>query len=287
MEKMLQICPGQPAVASTWVGSGRAGADVGRPLRRTGYEAESSGIASLPPLFTPEMRPFDRQLISDRRPMRPPPARRSSRRCTMLYDVEEKLARAKEAAADQRSGLLGVGANAARKLELRRTMREAHLAHIAQVARAAGREAPEVAQKFVFRPGTTTYVAFQTTARAFLAEAEKHRELLVRHGLVESVLAELRQSLDQFDAAMVSGAEARAAHVRASAELRRLADEVVQGVKVLDRFNRVRFRGTPEVLAAWRSVSSVIATPRGKTEPEAGPGSGGASQEGGEVRPAA
>jgi hypothetical protein len=72
---------------------------------------------------------------------------------------------------------------------------------------------------------------------------------------VESVLEELRQSLDQFDASMVSGAEARAANVRASAEIRRLADQVVQGVKALDRFNRVRFRGTPEMLAAWRSVS--------------------------------
>jgi hypothetical protein len=205
----------------------------------------------------------------------------------VLSSVEEKLARAKEAAAAQRSGLLGVGSNATTKQDLRRTMREAHLAHIAQVARAAGREAPEVAQKFVFRPGTTTYVAFQTTARAFLTEAEAHRELLVRHGLVESVLTELRQSLDQFDAAMVSGAEARAAHVRASAALRQLANEVVQGVKVLDRFNRVRFRATPEILAAWRSVSSVVATPRGKTEPEAGPGSGGAPQDGGEVRPAA
>ena len=205
----------------------------------------------------------------------------------VLADVEKKLVQAKEAAADQRSGLVGVGSNAARKAGMRRTMREAHLAHIAQVARAAGREAPELAQKFVFRPGTTTYVAFQTTARAFLTEAEAHRELLVRHGLVESVLTELRQSLDQFDAAMVSGAEARATHVRASAEIRRLADEVVQGVRVLDRFNRVRFRGTPEVLAAWLSASNVVATPRGKTEPEGGAGSGGGPQDGGEVRPAA
>ena len=206
----------------------------------------------------------------------------------VLSSVEEKLARAKVALAEQRSGLLGVHANATRKLELRRTMRDAHLAHLAQVARAARREAPEVAQNFVFRPGTGTHVAFQTTARAFLAEAETHRELLVRYGLVESVLTELRQSLDQFDAAMVSGAEARAAHVRASAELRRLADEVVQGVKVLDGFNRVRFRGTPEVLAAWRSVSSTMEPSRGgKTEPEGGAGSGGAPQEGGEVRPAA
>ena len=102
------------------------------------------------------------------------------------------------------------------------------------------------------------------------------------------MLTELRQSLEQFDAAMVSGAEARATHVRASEELRRLADEAVQGVKVLDGFNWVRFRGTPEVLAAWRSVSSMMEPSRGeKTEPEGGAGSGGAPQEGGEVRPAA
>jgi hypothetical protein len=205
----------------------------------------------------------------------------------VLSSVEEKLARAKVVAAEQRSGLLGVHANATTKRELRRTMREAHLAHIAQVAKAARREAPEVPLNFVFRPGMGTHAAFQTTARAFLTEAETHRELLVRYGLVESVLTELRQSLDQFDAAMVSSAEARAAHVRASAELRRLANEVVQGVKVLDGFNRVRFRGTPEVLAAWRSVSSTMEPSRGgKTEPEGGAGSG-APQEGGEVRPAA
>jgi hypothetical protein len=205
----------------------------------------------------------------------------------VLAGVEEKLARAKVVAADQRSGLLGVHANATTKRELRRTMREAHLAHIAQVAKSARREAPEVQLNFMFRPGMGTHAAFQTTARAFLTEAETHRELLVRHGLVESVLTELRRSLDQFDAAMVSGAEARAAHVRASAELRRLADEVVQGVRVLDGFNRVRFRATPEVLAAWQSISSTVEPSRGKTEPEGGPGSGGAPQDRGEVRPAA
>jgi hypothetical protein len=194
--------------------------------------------------------------------------------------LEERLARGKQVAAQQRSGLLAVRSAAARKLELRRTMREAHLAHLAQVARAAAREVPEVGQKFVFKPGTNTYVAFQTTARGFAGEAETHRELLVRHGLVESVLADLGQALDQFDAAMESSGEARAAHVVASAELRTLADDVVQAVKVLDRFNRLRYRQAPELLAGWRSISSVVATPRGeKREPEGGPE--------GEVRPAA
>ena len=203
-----------------------------------------------------------------------------------LSGVEERLARAEVAVAEQRSGLLEVHACAVRKQELRRTIREAHLAHIAQVAKATRREAPLVPLNFVFKPGIGTHAAFQTTARAFLTEAEAQRELLVRYGLVETVLTELRQSLDQFDAAMVGGAEARARHVRASAEIRRLADEVVQGVKVLDGFNRVRFRDIPEVLAAWRSVSNVLDR-RGKTEPEGEGGSGGAPQDGGEVRPAA
>ena len=172
---------------------------------------------------------------------------------------EEAGRRPRTALADQRSGILACaptrpgswscGARCARRtwpISLR--WREQ-----------AGSEAPEVPHEFVFKPGTNTHVAFQTTARGFLTQAEARRELLVRHGLVESVLTELRQSLDQFDAAMVSSGEARAAHVRASAELRRLANEVVQAVRVLDRFNRVRFRDTPEVLAAWLSVSNVVA----------------------------
>jgi hypothetical protein len=76
-----------------------------------------------------------------------------------LSGVEERLARADVALADQRSGLLGVHTNAIRKQELRSTMRDAHLAHIAQVAKAARREAPEVTQLFVFRPGTSTHIA--------------------------------------------------------------------------------------------------------------------------------
>ena len=110
----------------------------------------------------------------------------------------------------------------------------------------------------------------------------------MRHGLVEGVLADLGQLLGQFDAAMASGADARAAHVAASVELRAVAGEVFLAVKVLDRFNRFRFRQSPEVLAAWNSVSSVTPDPRGgQEEPGSEPGTGGAPGDGGEARPAA
>lgn len=193
--------------------------------------------------------------------------------------LEERLARADQVAAQQREGLLDVRAATARKAELRRAMQQAHLSHLAQVGKAAARDVPELAQKFVFRPGTTTYLAFRTAARGMAAEAESQKEVLVKHGLADTVLANLVQALDQFDAAVEQGSEGRQAHVGASAELRAVADEVVQVVRVMDGLNRYRFMNDAELLAAWDSASNVLATPKS--------GTGGKPAPGGEIRPAA
>jgi hypothetical protein len=68
---------------------------------------------------------------------------------------------------------------------------------------------PELAEKFVLRPRATTYLGFRTAARGMEAEAQSRKEVLVKHGLVEAVLEDLTQALDQFDAAVDSGAEGR------------------------------------------------------------------------------
>ena len=198
--------------------------------------------------------------------------------------LEERLARADLLATQQRQGLLEVRAATARKLELRRSMRSAHLAHLAQAARIAARELPELAQKFVFKPGTTTYLAFRTTARGMAAEAQIRKEVLVKHGMVEDVLDSLVQALDQFDAAVERGSEGRTAHVGASAELRAVADEVVQVVGVMNGLNRYRFMNDPELLAAWESASNVVAAPRAATRE---PGPGETPSTGESARPAA
>jgi hypothetical protein len=200
--------------------------------------------------------------------------------------LEERLARAEQVAARQRDGLLAVRAASARKQELRRAMRQSHLAHLSQVAKAAAREVPEVAEKFRLRPRATTYLGFRTAARGMEAEAQAQKDLLVRHGFVETVLEDLTQALDQFDAAVDSGAEGRAAHGGASAELSAIADEVVQCVKMMNGLNRYRFRQAPELLAAWQSVSNVVAAPRsGGVKPAETPGE--APVQDGDVRPAA
>jgi hypothetical protein len=114
------------------------------------------------------------------------------------------------------------------------------------------------------------------------AEARLRKELLVSHGLVESVAENLAQSLAEFDAAVQRGTDGRQAHVGASAELIAVADEVFRLVGAMDGHNRDRFRNEAELLAAWESASSVLAGGRaalGKPAPDhpAAPG--------GEVRP--
>jgi hypothetical protein len=198
--------------------------------------------------------------------------------------LEERLARAGQLAKQQRDGLLLVRASTARKAELRRTLRKAHLSHVAQVAKVASREVPELAQKFVFKPGTTTYLAFRTAARGMAAEALNQKELLVKYGLAETVLDNLVLTLDHFDAAVENGAGARQAHVGASAELRAVADEIVQIVRVMDGLNRYRFLNDGELLAGWESASKVLTTSKNGTPK---PDTGTTPPAGGEIRPAA
>lgn len=114
-------------------------------------------------------------------------------------------------------------------------MRQAHLSHLPQVAKAAAREVPELAQKLVLRPGTSTYLAFSTAARGMRAEAQTQKE-----------------ALDQFDAAVERGTGARHAHVGARAELEEVGDEIVQIVRVMDGLNRYRFLNDSERLATWQ-----------------------------------
>ena len=121
---------------------------------------------------------------------------------TVVARLEQLVARAEDTAAAQRNGLLQVHAAVGRKRELRRAMRTGPIAHLAEVGRAAAREEHELGNTFRFKPGANTYLSFRTAARGMAAAAGTHREVLLRHGLSQSVLDEFVQTLDQFDAAI-------------------------------------------------------------------------------------
>jgi len=142
-------------------------------------------------------------------------------------------------------------------------------------------EEPDLAQKFVIPPDTTTYRGFLTAVTGMAAEAVTRKDLLLKHGLAEEVLNSFQVSLDQLETATEQGAAGRLGHVGATAELHTVAEEVVQIVKLMTALIRVRFAGQPEVLAAWESASNVVAAPRPDS---ATPPSGTTA---GEVKPAA
>ena len=181
--------------------------------------------------------------------------------------LQDRLARADQLASRQRDGILEVRRATARKRDLQRQMKEAHIPHLTKVAQVASAEEPELAEKFALPGRITTYSAFRTAARGLAAEAESRKELLVKHGMSEAVLQHLNQLLNEFDGVMELGAQARAGHVGASIELDNVANEVVQVTKVMDGLNRFRFASDGELLAAWESASNVVATRRPEDRP--------------------
>jgi hypothetical protein len=197
---------------------------------------------------------------------------------TTLARLQERLARAEELITLQRDRMAQVRGTTVRKRSLRRLMRRSQLRHLARVAEAAARENPELAQKFVVLPERIPYLEFQASARAMLAEALNQKELLVRHGLAETLLNGLVKSVSQFDQALEQASEARRSHVSASAELDLIGDEIIHLVRVMDAFNRFRFADEGAVLAEWESASNVFGPIHPSEEPvsqEVTPPSGG------------
>ena len=177
---------------------------------------------------------------------------------TTLARLQDRLARAEQLMNLQRDGIAQVRGAVVLKRDLRRIMRRAQLMHLVRVAELAAKEVPELAQRFVLRPEQIPYLEFQALARAMLAEAQNQKELLVKHGLAETLLDDLVKSMGQFDRAVEQGSDARRIHVSASAELDAIGDEIVQLVQVMDTLNRSRFAGAVAILAEWESASNVF-----------------------------
>jgi len=199
-----------------------------------------------------------------------------------LTGLEQRLTKAQQLARAQQEGISQRKAASARKNQLRQQMGRTQLRHLARVAKVATKGTPELAGKFVLRARPLAYRSFRALAGTMVAEAQTQKELLVKHGLADTVLESLVQSLDQFDRAVTEGTDALRAHVSARAELDVLGEEVVDIVQVMDALNRFRFADDAAVLAEWETVSNIIGPPRPAGDEPATP-----PVVGGEIKPAA
>lgn len=202
----------------------------------------------------------------------------------MVARLEDLMREAQGFEQRQRKGRVQVGAAAKRKRDLRRTMKLVHLAYVRQVAALASRDEPDLGWRFAWSRGSRAQRNFRAAAARIAGEAVKQRQLLERYGLSAEALDALVQMLDDFDRAVTELTEGRLMHIGATAGLRHISAEVLRQVGALDGFNRIRFARDVGGLAAWLSVSKVLAhSPRGEGDgpPDSPPG-----EEGG-VRPAA
>lgn len=194
-------------------------------------------------------------------------------------------------AAAQRAGLIDRRAGSAEKARLRREILAGPVAHLAEVGRRARRDDHELGRRFRYQPGADTYVAFLTAARSMQAEAQTHKEVLLKYGMSEPVLAEFGQLLDQFDAAVLLANNGRTAHKGATQELDALAADLGSVVRTMDARNRQRFQGNAQLLASWVSASTLLGSKRGVPVPAETPATegqpSGTPAAGGEARPAA
>ncbi len=196
---------------------------------------------------------------------------------TTLARLEERLARASKLIDLQRDGFAQVRGATVQKREIRRLVQRAQLKHLTRVAEGAATEVPEMSQKFVLPRPQIPYLEFQAAAHAMLAEAQNNKELLVKHGLADTLLDGLVQNMERFDKAIEQGTEARRAHVSASAELDVIGDEILHLVKVMDTLNRFRFAAAAEILAEWESVSNVFGPVKTASDKAEGPALSGAN----------
>ena len=206
----------------------------------------------------------------------------------LLAQLQALVVRMGEVITAQRNGFIDTRAARSRKKELRSEIVAVAIPHLAQIGALAAREVHELGKTFRFRPAATSQVAFQSASRAMLEAAQTHKEVLVKHGLSESVLVELERLVDQFDAAMRLGAEGRVRHTAATRELEAVRKEAGRLVRAMDARVRIRYRNDLPALEQWVSARTVLGVPRPVEEAAEPPVEGGGTPDaGGEVRPAA
>ncbi|MES2306990.1 MAG: hypothetical protein V4558_15925 [Gemmatimonadota bacterium] len=177
---------------------------------------------------------------------------------TIVTRLEERVARADTLAIQELDGVGGESAAVARRADLRHTMHERLLRHLARVAGLATRAHPELAGQIVMPRTNIPNRAFLTAAKSMLAGATARTDLLLPFGLGDTLIPELTKAIEQFDAATSTAHSGRVGHVGARADLTAVTEECVALVGVLDGLMATRYNGDAENLAAWESARNVL-----------------------------
>ena len=184
---------------------------------------------------------------------------------TALARLEELLKREQVLAAQQRAGVVASRASTEQRAGVRRALQSKLLKYLAAVGAVAAKENIELGAQFRL-PLHASNHAFLTVAQGMLEKATAEKALLVSRGMSETLLDDLAVSIAEFDQTLQASRAGRRDHVGAGADLREVAREIREQVRVLDGLVAYRFGDNAELMAAWASARNVEGPFRSHTE---------------------
>ena len=187
-----------------------------------------------------------------------------------LAKLEQLLERAENLATQQRTGVATVRAATKQRQELRRALQPKILGYLSVVGAVAATQNAELAEQFRMPPANATHQALLTMSRAILERATAQKELLVKLGMSEQVLEELGTALGQYEQSLEATSSGRRAHVGARADLKTVATEISEQLRLLDKVVKYRFGENSELMAAWDSARNVAGPGAVKEPPTEG-----------------
>ena len=187
-----------------------------------------------------------------------------------LAKLEELIQRAEVLVAQQRGGVVVTRAATQQRDKLRRALLSKLLLYLRAVGAVAAKQNPELAVQFQLPPANASHQALLTVVRGMLEKATAQKELFVSRGMSPMLLEALAGALGEFEKTLEASREGRRNHVGASADLKAVAAEIKEQVRVLDGLVRFRFGENAELMGAWASARNVLGPFKAKVEPEAG-----------------
>ena len=183
-----------------------------------------------------------------------------------LAKLEELIQRAEVLVAQQRGGVVVTRAATQQRDKLRRALLSKLLLYLRAVGAVAAKQNPELAVQFQLPPANASHQALLTAVRGMLEHATAQKELFVSRGMSPMLLEALAGALGEFEKTLEASREGRRNHVGASADLKAVAAEIKEQVRVLDGLVRFRFGENAELMAAWASARNVLGPFKAKAD---------------------
>ena len=189
----------------------------------------------------------------------PPPA--SPGYTAQKATLDDIVAKLGEHSTDQVAGRRMSRAETQRQKALRRTLREEHLAPIAQIARAMLSDKPGIEKALRLPSASLSSLGLAAEADGMRAAAAQFADTFIQCGRADDFLAQLERAANEVRASVVGVATNTGQQIGASHGLKGEIKRARKAVDVIETIVRAAFGSKPEVMARWFAAKRIRAVP--------------------------